>query len=120
SNRFEPDDIPGQAHDLGTLGCGVAAIESSPGCIVDINDVDHLRFEHSAVCAGTSPHIEVVVRYPFALVPVTVELLDEDGQVVAVGEVCTAPGNLSGMERVCIEAAPPSGIYFVRIRSDRE
>jgi hypothetical protein len=120
SRRFEPDDTPAQAHDLGRLACGVGAIESSPGCLVDINDVDHMRFEHSAQCTGSNPHIEIVLRYPVALVPVVVELLDEDEQVVATGEICTLQNDLSGMERLCIRDDLPFGIYYVRIRSDRD
>lgn len=120
SDAAEPDDILSQARDVGSLSCGAAALEAATGCIPDINDVDYYVFEHQADCTGSDPHLEVTLRYPVALVPLTVELLDEEENVVAEGELCTPSGDLTGTDKLCLEATPPPGTYYVRVSSPKD
>jgi hypothetical protein len=118
ANDAEPDDDLASAFDLGSLSCGqFDPLIDEPGCVPDASDVDLYRFEYDAECAGTDPHIDVKVRFPIALVPLTLELLDADGAVLQVGELCTPSNDQTGSDRLCLEGRLASGTYFLRIRS---
>lgn len=114
----EPDDSLAEATDLGDLACGSPdPLYDASGCIPGAGDVDLYRFRYDDVCSGSDPHIEVAVRYPIALVPLTVELLDESGAVREAGELCTPSGDRTGTDRLCIETPLASGVYYLRIRA---
>lgn len=117
SNDAEPDDDLDTARDLETLSCGVFdPLQDEAGCVPAAGDVDLYKFEYDDQCSGSDPHIEVKVRFPIAHVPLTLELLDDAGQVMQEAELCTASNDQTGMERVCLEARLSSGTYYLRVR----
>ena len=118
ANMNEPDNLPGQAQTVGALACGVAPLDLSLGCVESANDEDYVTFDFDLSCAGNDPHFEITLSYPIALVPLSLQLLDENERVVADGELCTRDSNFTGMDSVCIEMLPPTGTYFVRVASD--
>ena len=113
----EPDDTEAQAEDAGAARCGAPIINNVIGCLGDGDEVDDYVFDYQVECTGSDPHLELELHYPYALMPLTVELVDDSGQVVATGEVCTPSGDLSGTEKVCIRAAIPTGHYLIRVRA---
>lgn len=113
----EPDDTGDQAQDAGAARCGAPIINNIIGCLGDDDQVDEYAFDYEADCAGSDPHVELEMHYPYALMPLAVELVDDSGQVVATGEVCTPSGDLSGTEKICIESSIPTGHYLIRVRA---
>ena len=113
----EPNDTLEAAEHAGTLTCGNQLFEERNGCVADAGDEDLFSFDFEGPCVGDDPHLEVRLRFPIALVPLTIDLLDADGEVVAEGEPCTPPGDVTGTDRLCIDAPVETGRYFLRIRS---
>jgi hypothetical protein len=117
SEGFEPDDSPGDAQDAGKTSCGQPLLSEQLGCIDDAADLDHVSFEYDAECVGDDPHLEVVLRFPVAFVPLTLELLDDSGSVIETGVLCTPSGDHSGSDYLCLEARPPAGHYVLRVQA---
>lgn len=116
SETNEPDDdVISTAPGLGRLACNYNG-EFGPVCIDDLSDTDLLKFEVGD-CAGQNPHVEVEIRYPVAMAPLEVEVLDENEVVVATGEPCTPTSNFSGMDWLCVEMPAVEGTYFIRVRA---
>lgn len=118
SEVAEPDNDQASAFDLGVLGCGDVIMQDAPGCAPDPSDVDLIRFEYLDNCNGPDPRIVINSRFPIAHVPLTLEVIDDTGAVVATGEPCTPRDNFSGRDTLCIEDRPPAGVYFIRIQTD--
>lgn len=113
---FEPDDDMQSARDLGELECGLPPIQNGNSCLVEGNPADYYMFTYNDDCQGENPHLEISLRYPLALVPLQIELLDGAGTVIAAGEICTSPIDVTGRERICIDAPPvPGTTYFVKV-----
>jgi hypothetical protein len=119
SEDSEPDDSLAAATAIGTLECGRTLLDDLIGCMAEGDTVDYFRFEHTNVCSGQDPHIEILLRFPVAMAPLRVELLDEQGQVIQTGEHCTQPGDFTGTDRHCLRLDPPPlGVYYVRVSLD--
>ncbi len=111
-NVTEPDDGVVDAFDAGTAGCGPAI--SQLGCSDEISDVDHLRIVTPPACSDV---LEVEIEFAVAFVPLTVDILDEDGAVLAAGEICDdldAQGQVSVCAQVDADGARP---YVVRVQA---
>ena len=118
SNLEEPDDDLASARDLGTLACGIIdPLIDEPGCVPQAGDVDLFKFVYDEECSGADPHVSVVVRFPIAHVPLTLELLDGDGAVLQEAELCTSSADRTGTDRVCLESRLTSGTYYLRVRA---
>ncbi len=116
SESNEPaDDAISTAPELGRLACNLNS-EFGLACIDQLSDIDVLKFEIGD-CAGQNPHVEVEIRYPVAMAPLEIEVLDADEVVVATGEPCTPASNFSGMDWLCAELPPVEGTYFIRVRA---
>lgn len=114
ANDLEPDDDPAEAGDVGTGGCGAVSIVEV-GCVDTADDVDHVAFTTPASCDGD---LEVIVRFPIAFAPVTVEVLDDAGTVLGTGAVCDDLDEF-GQTRVCAEASvEPSQLVMLRIAAE--
>jgi|GEM_PF-1523885 len=112
----EPDSDMANARDLGELECGVPAIQNATSCVVAGDAGDYYKFVYNQDCQGANPHLEIRLRYPIALVPLQLELLDGSGTVLASGELCTSPIDTTGRDRVCIDIPPVTGTtYYVRV-----
>jgi hypothetical protein len=119
SEDAEPDNSMDDAFALGTLRCSEPLLDSWVGCIAEGDTVDYYLFEHANVCSGQDPHLDVRLRFPVALAPLKLELLDAQGEVVGTGEICTQPGDVTGTERHCLRLAPPPlGDYYIRVSLD--
>jgi hypothetical protein len=118
SSALEPDDSAGAAHDDGAVTCGATLVTDRIGCMEAAGDEDFLAFEVTGDCVGESPHIEVTLRFPIAFVPLALDLLDEEGDTVAPGQPCTASGDRTGTDRVCVDRALGPGRYFLRVRAE--
>ncbi|HLU67929.1 MAG TPA: hypothetical protein VKZ63_16705 [Kofleriaceae bacterium] len=118
STAAEPDDTAAEALDVGAITCGAVLVEDRRGCIGEVGDVDLIAFELVGACVGDRPHMEAAVRFPIALVPLRLELLDEEGAVIDVAEVCTVSGDATGTERLCIDAAIEPGRYLLRVQAE--
>lgn len=115
SQDSEPDDGEATAIALGDLVCG-AVLTNSEGCISGSDAADYYRFDNPTTCNGSNPHLELKLRFPVATVPLTVEVLDDAGQVVATGEPCTPEPNFSGRDHMCLELVPSQAAYYIRVR----
>ena len=113
----EPNDTLEAAEEAGALTCGNQLFEERNGCVADRDDADLFGFDFRGPCVGDDPHLEVRLRFPIAFVPLTVELLDAGGEVVAEGEPCTPSGDATGTERLCIDAPLEADRYYIRVRS---
>ena len=111
----EPDDTVGAAEELGDLDCGLPILEQRVGCLDD-EDVDHIGFTLGGECVGDDPHLEVALRFPVALVPLTLELIDTSGEVISEATLCTPSGDQTGTDRVCLERRIEPGHYLLRVR----
>lgn len=116
SETYEPDGDIATARDMGPVVCGNTLIGGVVGCIAAAGNVDLYRFELDTSCGGADPHLEAKVNFPIGLVGLQVELLDSAGTVVTSGELCTESLNLSGKERVCLDASLTQGVYYLRIQ----
>jgi len=115
SNDGEPDETLDAAWDLGTGGCGVFPPIELPGCVDNAGDVDHLAVVASVDCEGARV-FEVKLRHPIAFAPLSLEILDGDGAVVATGEICETVDD-AGLVHVCAEVdAAPGDPLVVRVR----
>ncbi len=122
SEGNEPDDVVAQALDLGTIECGASPLDTALGCIPDGDDVDlaMLQIPPNFECETGAAALAISVRYPVALVPMKLELLDDEMAVVEAGVLCTQEPNFTGQDKLCIDALPPAGTYYVRVSSDRD
>lgn len=116
SESGEPDDTTSSGEELGELDCGLPILEQRVGCLDD-EDVDHIGFILDGTCVGDDPHLEVALRFPVALVPLTIELLDTGGDVIDEAVPCTPSGDQTGTDRVCLERRIEPGHYFLRVRT---
>jgi hypothetical protein len=114
ANLFEPDDSPEDARDLGDLECDPGAVLSTAGCVVGA-DADYYALAYPSGCGERSSRLTVTLRYPVATMPLTVELLDSQGEVIAVGGLCTPAVDYSGRDWLCIEVEPSAQGYYVRV-----
>jgi hypothetical protein len=114
---FEPNDTLESAEDAGDLTCGNQLFEERHGCVASAGDVDLFTFAFHGPCLGDDPHLAVRLRFPIALVPLTIELLDESGRVIGEGQLCTPSGDVTGTDRLCIDMPLESGQYYLRVRS---
>ncbi len=113
----EPDDTPAQAQDLGEIACGEQVQFANWGCIEDGDDVDTFRFVRPTSCNGGDPRAKATLRFPVGGSPLAIELVDDSGQVLSRGEICTSQDG--GTEQLCIDhrdLAP--GTYDLRIKLD--
>ncbi len=115
----EPDGTLAEAEAGGALACGDGLVIHA-GCLAAGDDVDTLAFDLPAACTGTDPHLSVVVRFPVALVPLQIELVDSAGGVMAAGEDCTPEENYTGKRHLCIEQPLSPGSYYLRVTVDPE
>lgn len=114
ANLFEPDDDRADARELGVLPCEHRSILSTPGCVVR-DDADYYTFEYASSCVESTPRLVIRLRYPVALMPLTVELLDSQGEVIAQGELCTPAVDYSGEDWLCIDVEPSAQVQYVRV-----
>jgi hypothetical protein len=115
SEANEPDDVAADATALGQLVCNYNA-EIGPICVDDLADADMFAFSIGP-CDGADPHVELEIRYPIAMAPLVVDVLDSSEAVVASGELCTPEQNFTGMDWVCVSMPAVEGDYFIRVRS---
>ncbi len=115
SQSDEPDDDFENATDLGELSLNQPSVLGThAGCVPTGDDVDLFRVGCDATCASGGGQLEITLRYPIAFLPLEVELLDETGDVVAAGELCTPAVDYTGMDYLCITHQPSEGVYYVR------
>jgi hypothetical protein len=115
SDTFEPDDERGAARDLGATSCERSSVlVGAVGCIAGADAVDYATFDLPELCSDEH-RVVVTLRYPIALMPLAVDLVDGEGQVVASGALCTPPLDYSGQDRLCIEVAPTVQRYWTRV-----
>ena len=117
SNALEPNDSSAEASDEGVVTCGGVLVTDRVGCMEGEGDEDFLAFEVTGDCVGDDPHMAVTLRFPIALVPLAIDLLDADGATVTAGEPCTPSGDRTGTDRVCIDRRLEPGHYLLRVRA---
>ncbi len=117
TESYEPDEDTASARDVGAITCGGTLLGGVAGCIASKGNVDLYRFELATTCSGPDPHVEVRLSYPFALVGLEVELLDDAGAVVTTSELCSDSLNRSGKDRQCLDATISPGVYYVRVKA---
>jgi hypothetical protein len=108
------DDELVSALGLGTLSCGQRATRTR--CVEDQADQDYL-FVRTAPCLSTNPHLQIELRYPVANAELTVDALDDKGQVIASGRDCTPPQNFTGMAWACIDLPGSGRAVYLRVRA---
>ncbi|HTM21976.1 MAG TPA: hypothetical protein VL172_15750 [Kofleriaceae bacterium] len=113
----EPDGSTDQADQRGDLVCG-GAVSQPDGCIADGDQIDVLAFTVPTTCLGADPHLAVTLRFPIALVPLRVQLLDAGGQPLAAGQECTPDDDFTGKLYQCIETPLDPGDYFLQVDID--
>ncbi len=114
----EPDDNAEQARDMGDVGCGEQVQFQNWGCIID-DDVDHFQFTRPSDCNGADPRAKATLRFPLGASPLAMELLNEAGEVLSTGEICTDQQDSTGTEQICVENRDlPPGTYRLRISLD--
>jgi hypothetical protein len=115
----EPDQVQEDGYSLGVLGCGEQLTSTNWGCIIDGVDVDHFALVTEDVCAGSNPRFKASLRFPVGAAPLLLELLNDNGEVVATSELCTPDLDTTGTDLQCIEEAGlPVGAYHLRIKID--
>jgi len=115
----EPDDEMSTAQDLGELDCGLNLLQAANSCLQAGSGADYYTFTYNGNCQGANPHLAIQMRYPIALVPLQLELIDGNGTVVATGDYCTQSNDSSGRESLCIDTPPVTGTtYFVKVSRD--
>lgn len=114
----EPDDSIEQASDLARLDCNYN-VEPLARCIASAADVDYVTFSIDE-CYGSDPHLNLQIRFPVAVAPLELDVLDEDGAVIGSGETCTPSEDFTGMEWVCLLLPPTPGTYVLRVRATGE
>jgi hypothetical protein len=111
TNDAEPDDDISSALDVGIAACGAIAF-TDDGCIDAADDVDHVAFTTAADCDGT---LDLKLRFGLAFAPLSIDLLDDGGAVLASGTQCQGPDS-SAQVTVCLTApVDPSTTYLLRI-----
>lgn len=121
SGDHEPDDTSETAQDLGELECGSQLELSNWGCISTANDVDHFSLQRDALCAGDESRFRGKLRYPLGLAPLSLELLDASGMIMATAELCTSAVDTSGSDERCIEVSDLApGTYTLRVSVDSD
>jgi hypothetical protein len=120
SEDYEPDDDMASARVLDDVMCGQTILGAYTGCISEGGDADLVTFVNNTTCMSTDPHIEIRMRYAIAFVPLVVEVLDDQGAVIATGELCTASNDLTGMERQCIDIPNDTGTFYIRVSPESD
>ncbi len=115
----EPDGTLAEAEDGGPLACG-DALATHPGCLAAGDQADTVAFEVPTTCAGSDPHLSVSLRFPVALAPLRVELLDGSGGALDEGQDCTPLENFTGKRHLCIDRPLEPGTYHLRVTADPE
>lgn len=117
----EPDDTQAEALELGVLSCGGQFALTNWGCVSAAGDVDHFELSREDVCVGSNPRFKASLRYPIGAAPLSLTLLNEAGEVLATGALCTQEADSSGTELRCIEESDlPVGDYTLRIELDSQ
>jgi hypothetical protein len=119
SEDAEPDGTLATAEDNGALACG-AELPTRAGCMASGDDADVIHFSVPTTCVGSDPHLSLTLRFPFAMVPLRVELLDDAGEVLDDGVDCTPADNFTGKAHLCIERPLDPGDYHLRVTVDPE
>ena len=115
----EPDDEPAMAHDLMAISCGSQVVQADWGCIDTALDIDHYRFSQVDSCIGNNPRLEVTLGYPIGTAPLSLDLLDDAGAVIASAAICTAETDEGGTEERCLTVPNlPLGDYLLRVQID--
>lgn len=120
SEDFEPDGEMATARALPDVMCGQAVLGAFNGCMAEGDTADLVTFVNNTTCMSSDPHIEIRMRYPIAFMPLVVEVLDDQGAVIATGELCTASNDLTGTERQCIDIPNEQGTYFIRVSPEAD
>jgi len=115
SQSSEPNESTSEALEIGELACNLTGAPRTL-CISDFDDVDYVSFEVGD-CFGSDPHVEVEIRYPVAMAPLSFDIVDENDDVITTGEPCTPDQNFTGMDWMCAQLPPTPGRYFVRVRA---
>ncbi len=114
ANEFEPDDDLSTAGDLGTAGCGAISVNERM-CIDELDDVDHFAFVTPASCNGV---VDVEIRFPVAFVPLTADLVDDGGDVLATATVCDEL-DAGGDFKLCLSAdVDPDQRVVLRVQAE--
>jgi hypothetical protein len=116
SEAYEPDNDVASARELGNASCGTAVLGDYRGCLAAGDVADLYRFEVPSICSGEDPHLTFKLSYTIAFTPMVLELIDDQGNVVATAEPCEA--NSTGTDSVCLELDPQVGTVLVRVRLD--
>jgi hypothetical protein len=112
----EPDGELATARDLMVARCGSPVLGDHRGCLAAGDSADLFRFEIASICSGEDPHLTLTLSYTTAFTPMVLEVLDDQGNVVATAEPCSA--STTGTDSVCLELEPQVGIFHVRVRLD--
>lgn len=119
TSDLEPDDEVATARVMGEINCGEQLVFDDWGCIADGSDVDHFQFTRPTDCTGSDPRVRLTLRYPLGAAPLSVELLDDAGQVLSLGALCTEEQDGTGTEQLCIDNRDlGTGTYSVRVQVD--
>jgi hypothetical protein len=112
-NAHEPDDVAADGFDLGEAGCDGLEVRL-PGCIDNEEDVDFLVGVTQSTCPLATMRVQL--RAPLAFMPLSFDLLDGDGAVVASSEVCSFVDD-DGEQLSCLEVDMEGGTaYQLRVQ----
>lgn len=115
----EPDDEPAMALDLMAISCGSHVVQADWGCIDEALDRDHYRFSLVDTCFENNPRFEATLSYPLGTAPLSLDLLDDSGAIIASGSICSASSDEGGTEERCIDLPDlPVGEYVLRVQID--
>lgn len=115
----EPDAAEEDAYSLGTMQCGDQITSTNWGCIDTGTDVDHFSVITASECMGSNPRFKASLRFPVGTAPLLLELLDNDGTLLATSELCTPEADTTGTDVQCVEKAGLApGEYRLRVRID--
>lgn len=121
TSDLEPDNDVATARVMGEIGCGDQLVFENWGCIADGSDVDHFQFTRPNDCAGSDPKVRLTIRYPLGAAPLSMALLDDAGQVLSVGALCTEDQDGTGTEQLCIDNRDVgTGTFSIRVQVDEE
>jgi hypothetical protein len=116
---FEPDDELAEARDLGGMLCGQQLFGGGfNGCIAGAGKIDVFMLTGNACSGSDTAALSARLRYPTAFVPLQLELLDADGELLATGVPCDVGDDFGGLDGVCLESPVDDAIYYVRVSVD--
>lgn len=116
TEAHEPDNDLASARELASARCGMPVLEDQRGCLAAGDAADLYQFEVPTVCSGQDPHLTFRLSYTIAFTPLLLELVDDQGNVVATAEPCEP--NATGTDAVCLEIDPQVGTVRVRVTLD--